>query len=458
MKETKSIAEYGYSFQIKFIVCLITDKLFLEQIVDILDEKYISNDAFRWITREIREYYNQYKNIISMNVFKIKIQEIDSDLLRVNVKDVLKEIFKNMEAHDLEYIKDKALDFHKIQVLKEAIIESAKILERNGDSEEIKSLIDVAMRAGVERNLGHDYLLDIDARYEESARITSPTPWDIINELMQGGLGAGELGVIVSPAGIGKTWVLSAMGAYAISKKLNVVHYTLELNEAYVGLRYDSIFSGFEGQNLKYHKEEVMEMLFKLEGKLTIKYYPTKSCTVNTLSAHLKKAMTFGEKIDMVIVDYADIMRDIHKTREMRHALGNIYEDLRGMAGEFQIPIWTASQANRSALDEDVIEASRIAESYAKIMVADFVMSLSRKIEDKISNTGRFHVIKNRFGPDGLTYPARINTNIGKIELFEATSIQGKNIQYKIKNRDNQAKQILSQRYDDLMKGEEIDN
>ena len=458
MKETKSISEYGYSFQIKFIVCLITDKLFLEQIVDILDEKYISNDAFRWITKEIREYYNQYKNIISMNVFKIKIQEIDSDLLQVNIKDVLKEVFKNMEAHDLEYIKDKALDFHKTQVLKKAIIESAKILERNGDSEEIKSLIDVAMRAGVERNLGHDYLLDIDARYEESARITSPTPWDIINELMQGGLGAGELGVIVSPAGIGKTWVLCAMGAYAISQKLSVVHYTLELNEAYVGLRYDSIFSGFEGQNLKYHKEEVMEMLFKLEGKLTIKYYPTKSCTVNTLSAHLKKAMTFGEKIDMVIVDYADIMRDIHKTREVRHALGNIYEDLRGMAGEFQIPVWTASQANRSALDEDVIEASRIAESYAKIMVADFVMSLSRKIEDKIGNTGRFHVIKNRFGPDGLTYPARINTNIGKIELFESTSTQGKDVQYKIKNRDNQAKQILSQRYDDLMKGEEIDN
>ena len=458
MSKIKTISEYGFSFQVKFIVCLITDKLFLEQIIDILDERYTANDAFRWLIKEIREYYNQYKDVISMNVFKIKIQEIDSDLLRVNVKDVLREIFKNMEAQDLNYVKDKSLDFHKTQVLKDAIVRSAEIIERDGNTDEIKSLIDTAMKAGVERDLGHNYFEDFEKRYEESARITTPTPWDIINELMQGGLGAGELGVIVSPAGIGKTWVLCAMGAYAISQKLNVVHYTLELNEAYVGLRYDSIFSGFEGQNLKYHKEEVMERIFKLDGKLTIKYYPTKSCTVNTLSAHLKKAMTFGEKIDMVIVDYADIMRDIHKTREVRHALGNIYEDLRGMAGEFQIPVWTASQANRSALDEDVIEASRIAESYAKIMVADFVMSLSRKIEDKISNTGRFHVIKNRFGPDGLTYPARINTNIGKIELFEATSTQGKDIQYKIKNRDNQAKQILSQRYDDLMKGEEIDN
>ena len=458
MNKTKKISEYGYSFQVKFIVCLITDKLFLEQIVDILDGKYTSNDAFRWIINEIREYYNEYKDTITMEVFKIKIQEIDSDLLVVNVKDVLKEVFKNMEAPDLDYVKDKALDFHKSQVLKDAIVKSAEILERDGDTDEIKSIIDTAMQAGVERNLGHDYLQDIDKRYEESSRVTSPTPWDIINELMQGGLGAGELGVIVAPAGIGKSWTLAAMGAYGISKGLNVVHYTLELNEAYVGLRYDSIFSGVEGQNLKYHKEEVMEKLFKLDGNLTIKYYPTKSCTVNTLSAHLKKVITFGGKTDMILVDYADIMRDVHKTQEMRHALGNIYEDLRGLAGELQVPIWTASQANRSALDEDVIEAGKIAESYAKVMVADFVMSLSRKIEDKISNTGRFHVIKNRFGPDGLTYPSRINTNIGKIEIFESSSVQGKDIQHKIKNRDNQTKQILSQRYDDLMSGEEIDN
>ena len=458
MNKTKKISEYGYSFQVKFIVCLITDKLFLEQIVDILDGKYTSNDAFRWILDEIREYYQEYKSTITMEVFKNKIQEIDSDLLQVNVKDCLKEVFQNMEATDLDYVKDKALDFHKSQVLKDAIVKSAEILERDGDSDEIKSLIDDAMQAGVERNLGHDYLVDIDARYEESARITSPTPWDIMNELMQGGLGQGELGVVVAPAGIGKSWVLSAMGAYAISQGLNVVHYTLELNEAYVGLRYDSIFSGVESQNLKYHKEEVMEKLFKLDGNLTIKYYPTKSCTVNTLSAHLKKVITFGTNIDMVLVDYADIMRDVHKSQEMRHALGNIYEDLRGLAGELQVPVWTASQANRSALDEDVIEASKVAESYAKVMTADFVMSLSRKIEDKIGNTGRFHVTKNRFGPDGLTYPARINTNIGKIEIFESSSVQGKDVQHKINNRDNQTKQMLSARYEDLMSGEEIDN
>ena len=122
MSKTKNISEFGYSFQVKFIVCLITDKLFLEQIVDILDEKYINNDGFKWIVKTIRDYYQEYKTNITMEVFKIKIKEVDSDLLQVNIKDSLKEVFKNMEAQDLEYIKDKALDFHKSQVLKLSLI------------------------------------------------------------------------------------------------------------------------------------------------------------------------------------------------------------------------------------------------------------------------------------------------------------------------------------------------
>jgi replicative DNA helicase len=189
----------------------------------------------------------------------------------------------------------------------------------------------------------------------------------------------------------------------------------------------------------------------KLKGDLVIKYFPTKTAGVNTLSAHLKRIINLGTEVDMVVVDYADILRDVGNSREVRHALGNIYEDLRGLAGEFQIPIWTASQANRSALDEDVIEAQKVSESYQKVMTADFVMSLSRKVEDKIGNTGRFHIIKNRFGPDGITYPAKVNTNTGKMEIYESSSVGGKEQQGKIDNRDNIMKKMLSNRYEDLM-------
>ena len=121
-----------------------------------------------------------------------------------------------------------------------------------------------------------------------------------------------------------------------------------------------------------------------------------------------------GKLPDMVIVDYADILKPMGNFQERRHQLGTIYEDLRGLAGEFEVPIWTASQANRSALEMEIIEADKVAEAYSKVMIADFVMSVSRKVEDKISHTARCHTIKNRFGVDGFTYPMNMNTNIGQ--------------------------------------------
>ena len=84
-------------------------------------------------------------------------------------------------------------------------------------------------------------------------------------------------------------------------------------------------------------------------------------------------------------------------------------------------------------------------------MTADYVMSLSRKVEDKVANTGRFHIIKNRFGPDGLTYPAKVNTNTGQIEMYESNTVSGKEQQTKIDNRDQLQRRMLANRYSDLI-------
>jgi len=451
---TDKLQDFGHTFQIKSIASLMKNQTFLEQIHDILDEKHYDSDSLKWIVKECKKYYDEYRKCITLDVFKVKTSEVENDILKTSIVENLKEVFRHMESPDLDFIEDKALDFFKNQTLKNAIIQSVDILESKGDFEQIKRLVDDALNAGTERNIGHEYIEHIEDRYSETARTTVPTGWDVIDDLTQGGLGGGELGVIVAPAGVGKTWVLAAIGANSMKKGRHIVHYSLELNEAYVGLRYDSIFTGIANQNLKYHKDDVQSQMEKLDGDLVIKYYPTKSASVNTLSAHLKRITTLGTKVDMVVVDYADILKDTGGAREVRHALGNIYEDLRGLAGEFQIPIWTASQANRSALDEDVIEATKVSESYQKIMTADFVMSLSRKVEDKIGNTGRFHVIKNRFGPDGITFPAKVNTNTGKMEIYEGNSVGGKEQQGKIDNRDNLMKKMLSNRYEDLMADE----
>ena len=269
---------------------------------------------------------------------------------------------------------------------------------------------------------------------------------------MDGGLAGGELGVVVAPSGIGKSWFLQALGVNALKAGKNVVHYTLELNEAYVGLRYATIFSEVPVANIKDNKEEVKSVIEKqCNGELIIKYFPTRSATVQTIHTHLKTIELMGHSPDLILVDYADLLRDVgSQDAAVRHALGNIYEDLRGLSGEFQIPVWTASQSNRSSLEDEVIGAEKIAESYAKIMTADFVMSLSRKIEDKIANTGRVHVIKNRFGPDGMTYPTTMNTSICKIDVYDSASSNGQVEQKKQDNGNEYTRKLLAQKYENF--------
>ena len=448
---SETLTQFGTSFQSKIIASLISDVKFIQTISDILEPDMFDSDSNKWLVKSIREYFYEYKKQPTLEVIKYKIDEIDNDVLKSGVVEKLRDVWKNIEATDLEFVQSETLDFCKNQTLKSAILESVDMLE-NKNYDGIKSIIDNAMKAGTSRDLGHDYIPSLESRLAESARITVKTPWDVINDITDGGLGAAEHGVVVAPAGIGNSWTLQALGSDVVRSGKTIVHYSLELNENYVGLRYDSIFSGVTTANIKYHKEEVEKTISKLPGKLLIKYFPTKAASVQTLGSHLKQIELSGVDIDMVIVDYADILMPTGNFREKRHAIGNIYEDLRGLAGELEIPIWTASQANRSALEEDVIGADKVAEDYSKGMTADFVMSMSRKVEDKIANTGRFHVIKNRFGIDGVTYPSTINTNIGVVKIHEGSSQFGKEAQDKMNNSEEFLRKELANKYNDMEK------
>ena len=439
-----TLTQFGHVFQAKIITSLLVEKKFLQTISDILKSEYFDSDANKWLVGTIIGYFLEYKTGPTLEVMKVKIDEMDNEILQVSVVDNLKESWRNRESTDLKFVQEQTIEFCRNQVIKQAIMDSVDLLEV-GQYDQIKKIVDEAMKAGSDRDLGHVYIEGIEERLTKSTRETVSTGWDPIDEVMDGGLGKGELGVVVAPAGIGKTWCLQSMGANSVKNKLTVVHYTLELNQSYVGLRYDTIFSGTPTANIKFYKDEVKKKISQLKGHLLIKYFPTKSATVQTLSSHLKQIELQGIKPDLVLVDYADILRGVGS--EKRHILENIYEDLRGLAGEYELPIWTASQANRSSLEEAVIDATKVAEAYSKVMIADFVISVSRKVEDKIANTSRFHVIKNRFGIDGVTFPASMNTNIGKIQIYESTTQSGQEVQGKMDNSQEYLRKQLSQKH-----------
>jgi replicative DNA helicase len=396
--------------------------------------------------KELAISWNQI--VLTLAVFKVKVDGIENDLLKQSVVEQLRLVYQKISDTDLKYIKEQFLEFCKNQKIKNAIMESVDHL-KSGQYDKIKHVVDVAMKAGMERNIGHEYMVDIEKRMSQMARKTVKTNWTEVDSIMDGGLAGGELGIITACAGSGKSWVLAKMGAEAMRQGKNVLHYTLELNENYVGLRYDACFTGIDFQNIRNNIDIVKKKIAEVPGKLIIKYFPIKTVSAHSLKLHAERIQTLGTKVDMIIVDYADILRPSQSERNSNSysEAGGIYEELRGVAGELQVPIWSASQSNRAAMDEDIIQANNISDSYRKIMTADFVMSLSRKMSDKQANTARFHVIKNRFGPDGITFPARMNAGCGDIRIFAENSREGMGILNEMSQEENVVKKMMSNKW-----------
>ena len=440
--------KFGTSFQIKIISALLSDRIFLQTVYDILKPEAFDSEANEWLVKIILKHFDEFSKLPTLDVFKVEIDKVQRDVLKQSVLDNLKQIWNQLESDDLEYVKEQTLEFCKNQNFKSAILESVQLLEE-GKFDVIKEKIDNAMKSGQDTDIGHEYKLDVKARYESNIRNVIPTGWDVIDELVDGGFGKGELILFAAPPGIGKSWALINVGMAAVKAGKTVVHYTLELNEGYVGQRYDAILTGTAVPNLKYNIEEVERQVSNLSGELIVKYWPTKSAGLNAIRASLDKLTLQGKKPDVIICDYADLL--LGNSRKERHEeLEELVEGLRGIAGEYECPLYTASQINRSGADADVITGTSIAGSFSKLMTADFVVSLSRKIEDKLAGTGRWHVIKNRFGPDGMTLPSKANMSNGRMSIYSDDSVDGKQTQSDMNKGESLVRKNLLQKYNEL--------
>jgi len=415
-----SLNQYGHDFQIKVISSLLTHKGFLTNIHDIISEEYFENQAHRWTIKEILSYYDKYHTTPSLEVLKVELQKVENEVLQIAIKEQLKDAYVASDD-DLKYVQEEFTNFCKNQQLKKALLSSVDMLKA-GDFDGIRFIIDSAIKAGNDKNVGHEYNKDIEDRYKVDRRKTIPTPWDDFNTLLQGGLGNGDFGLIFGNPGGGKSWSLVALGGFAVKLGYNVLHYTLELGEEYVARRYDAYFTKIDVSKIFNHKDAVEKVVPELAGKLIVKEFPTGKATISTIESHINKCADLGVKPDLIIIDYVDLLSSRRKTRERKDEIDDIYQSTKGMARELDIPIWSVSQVNRAGARDEIIEGDKAAGSYDKMMIADFAASLSRKKEDKERNTGRFHIMKNRYGRDGHTYSVLADTSTGHFSVKPYTA------------------------------------
>ena len=447
MEAVDTLVKYGTSYQTKVVTSLITDCKFLEQIVDITKPTFFESDSNKWIVSEILDYFNEYRTCPTLEVFKIKTDSITDKVLKQTVVDQLRNVYTNVGAEDLPYVKKEFITFAKNQKVKEALLKSVEYL-KSGQYEKIIDTMTSASKVGMENDLGIDYIEEFESIIEEVKRISVSTGWDVVDDLMNGGLGPGELGVVMAPSGIGKTWFLSKIACAAIKAGLNVLHYSLELSENYVGQRYTTILIGIQTSEHMTRKSEIIQKIKLVKGRVRIKYYPPRFASAKTLSAHIDKVKATGFNPDLIIIDYADLLNSADRTKDGLYAeVGGIYEELGGLSGLVGCPVWTATQTNRSAIDHEVIQADSVGDSYKKVQTADFIMSVSRKTKDKLSHTGRIHIVKNRFGPDGITFPAKIDTFHGVMEVYAENSANGIIATKESKNGEVLEKKLLHKKY-----------
>lgn len=431
-----SLSKYGHSFQIKVLGALLTKRDFLLNIVDSLDSEYFESQSCKWIIEYILKYFAKYHTYPTIETLSIEIKKIDNEILRISFTETLREVYKMAESSDLEWVETEFSDFCRNQHMKKAIMTSVDLLSL-GDYNGIRSVINDAMKAGEDKNLGLDYTADIETRYREDDRKVIPFPWKTFNELTQGGYGKGDLVLLFGNPGGGKSWGVIAMGAYAAALGYNVIHYTLELSEGYVGKRYDAVFSGINVDKLDKHRDEVEQAVGKVKGKIIIKEYAPKRASLDALESHIQQLKyQDGFVPDIIIVDYLDLLRTKGR-KERKDEIDDVYTEAKGLSKQLGIPIISPSQANRTGADKEILQAENAAGSYDKIMIGDIIISLARGRKDKVNGTGRWHFIKNRYGPDGLTFRSKISTSNGYIEIDEQP-LDDEEIIPKHKNKTNE--------------------
>jgi len=369
----KALNQYGADFQIKVISALLEHKEFLTNIHDIIEDEYFESQAHQWVIKNIIKYYDKYHTTPSLETLKIELQKVDNDVLQLSIKEQLKQAYV-ATSEDLVYVQEEFTNFCRNQQLKKALMSSVDLLKA-GDFEAIRYLVDTALKAGQDKNIGHEYIKDIEERYRENSRTVIPTPWKLVNGILQGGLGNGDFGLIFGNPGGGKSWSLVALGGFAVRHGYNVLHYTLELGEDYVGKRYDAYFTGVDVSKSDVLREKAEEIINELPGQLIIKEFPTGRATMSTIESHINKCTNMGIKPDLVLIDYVDLLSSKRKNRERKDEIDDIYTSTKGLARQLDIPIWSVSQVNRAGANDDIIEGDKAAGSYDKLMITDFCMS-----------------------------------------------------------------------------------
>ena len=323
--------------------------------------------------------------------------------------DTLESIKENEDQ--IAYVKDTALNFCKQQNLKRELKSVQNIIE-SGEFEaynKIEQIIQKALQIGITNDEAHDVFFDIDGALEKDFRHPLPTGIVGVDNLLKGGLGIGELGIVLAPTGTGKTTLLTKFANTAYNLGYNVVQIFFEDNPGNIKRKHYTIWSDIapdeqpEFKDLV--KEKVEEAQSRSTGTLKLLKLASDNVTVSEIKNKIRKMNSDGIKVDLLVLDYVDcISSDKSTNGEEWKGEGSVMRSLESMTGEFEMAIWTATQGNRESISSEVVTGDQMGGSIKKAQIAHVILSIGKTLEQKEHNLATLTLLKSRIGKDGVVF------------------------------------------------------
>ena len=380
---TRQNADYGYDIQKVYLEMMLTDAETFVRCQAVFDDV-----AFDRRLQPAAKFINDY--VVEHNAMPT------FDMVNAATNISLKHPGDLAENH-YDWLLMEFETFSKHKALEAAILKSADLLEK-GEYGPVEDLVKKAVQIGLQKDLGTDYWKDPRSRLEaikdKNGQVS--TGWATLDKKLFGGFNRGELNIFAGGSGAGKSLFLANMGVNWCLQGLNVLYLTFELSENLVSMRLDSMTTDIPSRDIFKNIEDVemkVKMIGKKAGAFQVKYMPTGK-TANDLRSYIKEfEIKTGRKIDVVLVDYLDLMMPIAKRISAENLFVKdkyVSEELRDLAMELNCLFVTASQLNRSSVEEIEFDHSHISGGLSKIQTADNVIGIftSRAMRER----GRYQI------------------------------------------------------------------
>jgi replicative DNA helicase len=451
--EERNFGYLGFSFQQSLIKAIVEDKKYGETIIDVLESKFFDNNSFKFIMENIKELYKNYSKIPDYNTLaqKIMAEGGNKDSSKVHV-DTLEAIKEN--ESQTEYVKDTALNFCKQQNLKRELKNVNSIIE-SGEFEaynKIEEIIQRALQVGITNDEETDVFHDIEGALEKDFRLPIPTGIVGVDEVLKGGLGVGELGIVLAPTGTGKTTLLTKFANTAYNLGYNVVQIFFEDNPCNIKRKHFTIWTDIAPDDQPENKEEVTKKVIEAQerskGSIKLLKLASDNVTVSEIKNKLRKMNSENDyQIDLLIIDYVDCISSEKSTNgEEWKGEGSIMRSLESMTGEFNMAIWTATQGNRESISSEVVNSDQMGGSIKKAQIAHVILSIGKTLEQKEHNLATLTLLKSRIGRDGIIWQnCKFDNRLLIIDTESQNTLLGHEEQ-KTQNNANRAAEAFRKR------------